>query len=439
MPARFALRSRATASCASPTPHVPTSTASFWSLAELRDADPLLGVALAMIVAVVAAAALHRWVGLPRPLGAMLVGALAGPVALRLVEPTQFDAWKPLLDLAIGILVFELGTRLRPRWLVDNRWLAAGFLLEGALAGIAVTVALSFLGAPMLSATVAGAVAMSTSPVMTMAMLHELKPRGQVAERVLMASALNSVLAMLAVKAWSVVAATGASSSPLSEFVAVGAGALYVVGGSLVLGAAAGGALHGLSRLSRGTDTLVVLQIALVIVASLLAARWKLSPLLALLAAGVVARTAMGLRLTVEPQLGTAGAVLGVLLFVGLGLLFSIDGLTTSGPWIAAIIVARFAGKALAIALTARFSALGWRQAAALTLALQPMGSLAVLLAADSFDWSAALPGAEPTVLQALLVATTLMQASGPLWMQWALRGVARECGDVKEDGDGAR
>lgn len=418
---------------------MPTSTATSWSLAGLRGADPLLAIALAMIVAVVTAAALRRWAGLPRPAGAMLVGALAGPAAFGLIEPTQFDAWKPLLELAVGVLVFELGARLRPRWLVDNRWLAASCVVEGLLAGAAVTGALAWLGAPLLSATVAGAVAMSTSPVIAMAMVHESRARGQVAERLLITSAINSVLAMLAVKAWGVVAATGASSSPLSEFVGVGAGAVYVVVGSLLLGAAAGGALHALSRLARGADSLAVLQIALVIVASLLAARWKLSPLLALLAAGVVARAAMGLRLTVEPQLGSAGAVLGLLLFVGLGLLFRVDGLATLWPWVVAIVVARAAGKALAIALTARFSALGWRQAAALVLALQPMGSLAVLLAVDSFDWSAALPGADAAVLQALLVATTLMQMTGPLWVQWGLRGVARESGDAAEGGHGAR
>ena len=76
---------------------------------------------------------------------------------------------------------------------------------------------------------------------------------------------------------------------------------------------------------------------------------------------------------------------------------------------------------------TARPSGLGWRQAAALTLALQPMSSLAVLLAADTFGWPAQLPRMDAAVLQALLAATTLMQLTGPLWSLLALRHVARE------------
>ena len=69
----------------------------------------------------------------------------------------------------------------------------------------------------------------------------------------------------------------------------------------------------------------------------------------------------------------------------------------------------------------------GWRQAGALTLALQPMSSLAVLLAADTFGGAANPPGVDIFALQALLIATTLMQLTGPVWTSLALRQVAHE------------
>jgi len=53
-----------------------------------------------------------------------------------------------------------------------------------------------------------------------------------------------------------------------------------------------------------------------------------------------------------------------------------------------------------------------------------------VLLVADSFGWRAQLPGADPEVIQALLIATTLMQLSGPLWTLWPLERIVRETGD---------
>ena len=98
----------------------------------------MLGLAAVMLIAVVAASALHRLLRLPRLAGYMLVGALASPLGLGLLQPDDLDGWKPIIDLAIAALVFELGSRLRPRWLIDNPWLAASCVLEGLCAALAV-------------------------------------------------------------------------------------------------------------------------------------------------------------------------------------------------------------------------------------------------------------------------------------------------------------
>lgn len=399
-------------------PHLPTS----WSLDPLRGVDPVLGLALLMALAVVLAEELHRRLRLPRACGHMLVGVLASPVLLRLIERTELDPWKPLIDLAIAVLVFELGSRIRLRWLWDNPGLALSCLLEGLVAGLVVMFTLMWMGVSALSAAAVGAVAMSTSPVIIMAVMHESQPRGQVTERLLVMTAINSVLAMLALKIWRVIAAT-----PGHDLANAATGALVVVCGSVLLGTACALLLEKLSPSVRDTPAMPVLQIALVISASLLAAHWTLSPLLSLLVASVVARNRMRHGLTVERQLGSAGAALSALLFISLGVMLTLNGVATVWPWVLAIVLARLVGKGVVIAALARPSGLGWHQAGALTLALQPMSSLAVLLAADTFAWSSQLPGVEPAVIQALLVATTLMQLSGPLWTTLSLRYLATE------------
>ena len=398
--------------------------APLWTLDGLRNADPVLGVALLMVIAVVIADLLQRYLRLPRPCGYMLVGAVASPLVLRLMERSELDAWKPVIDLAIAVLVFELGTRIRPRWLIDNPALAVTCVLEGALAGLAVTGSLVYLGVSPPSAAVAGIVAMSTSPVITLAVLHESRPRGQVTERLLLMTAINSVVAMLALKTWHVLAA-GAQH----DLASTAASGLYVIAGSVLLGAACGLLLEALGKRVADTGAMPVLHIALVTIASMVAVQWKLSPLLALLVAGIVARSRMRHGLNVEPQLGTAGAALVVVLFLCLGLLLTLDHLDSLWPLVLAIIAARALGKGVAVMALAKPSGLGWRQAGALTLALQPMSSLAVLLAADTFLWASQLPGMEARVLQALLTASTLMQLTGPLWATIALKQVAREAG----------
>jgi Kef-type K+ transport system membrane component KefB len=397
-----------------------------WTLDGLRAADPVLGIALLMLIAILLAEALHRAWRVPRICGHMLTGAIAGPVMLRLLDGLDLDPWKPLIDLAIGALLFELGARIRPRWLIDNPWLALSSVLQSLLAGALVAGTLVLLGAPTLTAAVAGTVALASSPVIVLAVAHETRSRGQVTERLLLMTAINAVLAVIGLKVLRVVLASD-SGAPGDELLNALISALRVISGSFLLGVACGFALDRLSPLVRGTPAMPVLQIALVIIASMLAAQWTLSPLLALLVAGMTARARMKHGLTVEPHLGSAGAVLTVLLFICLGLLFTVDELLSLWPWVLAIVLARLAGTGIAIGALARLSGLGWRQAAALALALQPMSSLAVLLAADTFAWSSQLPGAHTPTVQALLLAVTLMQITGPVWTQLSLRHVARE------------
>ncbi len=404
------------------------AAAPLWTLEGLRGADPVLGFALVMLVAVVLAEQLHRRLRLPRLWGYMITGALASPLGLRIFERTDLDPWKPIIDLAIGVLVFELGSRIRPRWLIDNPWLALSCVLEGLVAGLCVTAGLIYLDAPVSSAWLAGAVAMSTSPIITLVLVHEVRSRGQVTERLLMMAAINSLLTILAIKGWRVMVAADAPTLLGAELLPAVTDAILVVSGSFLLGVAAGWLLAKLTQPIRAVAAAPVLQIALVILAAMLAAQWKLSPMLVLLVAGMVARSRMGHALTVEPHLGSAGAVLTVLLFIALGMLFTLDGLPALWPWVVAILLARLVGKGMVVALLARLSALGWKQAAALTLALQPLSSLAVLLAGDTFAWSDELSGMDAGLLQALLVATTVSHLIGPMLTKWSLQSLVSEC-----------
>jgi Kef-type K+ transport system membrane component KefB len=398
--------------------------APLWTLEGLRAADPVLVLALLLLVAVLVAELLHRAGGLPRACGHMLTGALAGPLLLRVVEPAELDPWKPLIDLAIGALLFELGTRIRPRWLLDNRGLAASAVLQALLTGLLVAAAAMALGVPATSAAVAGSVAAASSPVIVLTVAHELGSRGQVTERMLMMAAINSVLAVLALKVMQVVlAAGGGTGDPVVALAA----ALRVVSGSFLLGVVAGWGLSRIAPMVRGTPSMPVVLITIVILATMVAAHWTLSPLLALLVAGMVARARMRHGLTVEPHLGSAGAALNVMLFVSLGLLLSIEGIGTAWPWALLIIAVRLAATAIAVSVLAPASGLGWRQAGALVVALQPMSGLAMLLAADTFGWPSQLPGVHEHLLQSLLLAVAIMQFTGPVWTRVALGRIARE------------
>lgn len=402
-----------------------------WTLDTLRDLDPVLGLAGLVLVAVLAGDAVQRLLKLPRLLGWMAIGLLAGPPALRLLAPADLDPWKPLIDLAMGVLLFELGSRLRPRWLVDNPGLALQIGASSLAAGGLVGFSLVALGAPAGASALVAAVAMSSSPLVAMALLHASQPRGQVTERLLMASACSSVLAVLALQALTVLVpplvagadAVAAETGWLHALLRAG----LVLCGSVLLGLGAALALDALSRPVRDPGTQAVLQLALLVATALLAGGWGLSPMLTLLVLGMAARARMGHRLSVAPQLGSAGTALGVLLFVCLGLLSTLEGLATLWPWVLAIVLARALGLGLGVLGTARLSGLGWRQAGALAMALQSMTPTVLLIGLGSYGHSLGQEEAERSLWQALLIATTLLQLLGPVLGRYALGQLAGE------------
>src|SRR5215470_19410289 len=70
---------------------------------------------------------------------------------------------------------------------------------EALLAGVLVFLTLNYyFGQARLVAAVAGAIAMSTSPAVLMRVAADLRAEGQVTERALILTAMNSVLAFLA-------------------------------------------------------------------------------------------------------------------------------------------------------------------------------------------------------------------------------------------------
>jgi hypothetical protein len=76
-----------------------------------------------VVIGLLAGEALRRYASLPRIMGYVLAGAALGPHGLgALTDDLLFDL-RLLIDLSIGLIVFELGFRLDYKWLRRNRWL----------------------------------------------------------------------------------------------------------------------------------------------------------------------------------------------------------------------------------------------------------------------------------------------------------------------------
>ena len=148
-----------------------------------------------VIVGLVAGEALRRYAALPRIIGYVLVGAALGPRALGLISDNMLFDLRPLVDLSIGLIVFELGFRLDFKWLRANRWLFATAIAEALFSFLAIFAARLWFDFRPVLAAMAAAIGTATSPATVMLVVHDVRAQGHITERLLLFTAVNSAFA----------------------------------------------------------------------------------------------------------------------------------------------------------------------------------------------------------------------------------------------------
>ena len=155
---------------------------------------------LALLLAWAAGELGQRWLRIPRISIYAIVGFLLASSQAGLLPQTPSERILLLANIAFGLILFEAGYRLNLRWLRANPWLAATSVAEATLSFAAVYWLVRSRGMAQDPALLLSALAMASSPATIVRVLNELRSSGQVTERVLHLSALNSALAVLVLK-----------------------------------------------------------------------------------------------------------------------------------------------------------------------------------------------------------------------------------------------
>jgi Kef-type K+ transport system membrane component KefB len=359
---------------------------------------------------------LRRYVGLPRIIGYVLAGVALGPRVSGLLGPGALGKARVLIDLSLGLIVFELGFRLDLAWLMRNPWLFVTAIAESVLGFLAVLAALLYFDFPFELAACAAAIGAATSPAVTLLVAHELRAEGQITERMLLFTAVNTAFAYVALTLllpfqhlqhgldWS-----GALLRPV-----------YILVGSTLAGLAVCTLMLGLAGwLGKREDRQFVLLVALVVLTVGGARALNLSVGLALLALGMLARNLDRKHVLLPLRFGYGGQLFFVILFVVSGAALQFGALTSAAPVVIAFVVARFLGKALAILLFGHLSGIRPGGAGLLSIALLPMAGLAVILVNDTLALD---PSFGVQLAPVVLAAVALLELLGPLATQFALR-----------------
>lgn len=380
----------------------------------------LFWLSLALVAGALLGEGVQRLFAVPRIIGYGAVGLVLAAGGYGLRDGQLPGVLRLVVDLALGVLLFELGSRVRLAWLRDNPWLLASSVLESLLSFAAVAAVMRAFGFAWPLSFLAAAIVVPVSAAVVGRVAGDLGAAGQVTERLIVLTALNTLFGVLAHKllsGWLHVDQAGDWVRAISQ-------PLWVFGGSVLLAAVLARLVGWVARrLDLRHENSVLLLLGLIVVAQIAATTLNLSTLLLPLLAGVLLRNS-GERPWVWPRhFGTAGGVLVLMLFVIVGAAWS-PALVAQGLAAAvAILLARAAAKLLAVQALARVSGLAQRQGLGLSLALTPISGTTLVLYLDT---ASTHPQVAAALAPVVLTAIGLMELLGPLAVQAGLK-LARE------------
>ncbi|MBI1890577.1 MAG: cation:proton antiporter [Burkholderiales bacterium] len=368
----------------------------------------------AIVVAWLAGEFVARWTGLPRISIYGLVGFILATGQTGLLARVEGSPIVLLAHIAFGLILFELGYRINLRWLRTNPWIGVSGVVEAGATFAAVYLVAQWYGATMLVALLLASLSMATSPAAIMRVINEQHSSGQVTERIVHLSALNCVLAVFAfnvILGLLVFQTSGSvleaiSSSLLVVLVSAGLGALF--------GVLVPAVMRQLGNLAN--EATVAFAIAVILLVAVTYSV-KLSPLLATLTFGLVARHRRVALTQAQRNFGTLGGVLTVLLFVFAASTLKWQRVATGASLALLLIGARFAIKTIAVALFARVSGISWRKGALTGMGLAPLSVFVILVLEQARHLGLGIAD-ELTALAAMAL---LMDVLGPIITQWAL------------------
>jgi Kef-type K+ transport system membrane component KefB len=377
--------------------------------------SPALWLALSLVVAVLVGEALVRYAKLPRIVGYIGIGLLLGPGGMGLIPQLPDTEWRLVVDLALGILLFELGSKVNLRWLRANPWLAGTSLLEAGTSFFAVFLLLLWFDIPAVTASVAAAIAIATSPAIVIRIVTESRAQGQVTDRLLLMTALNCIYAVIFHKI-AVAFMHGETGTDLVHSILA---PLYLISGSALLAWLFGITFERIHHyVGQHEETFSFVLFGMILFATIMASTLTLSPILEMLAAGMLTRYQRQRSRSFPPHFGSAGAVLVVLMFIANGLAADLGGLRY-GLLVLLLIVVRSAAKLVAVLILGHYSGIGMRQTMALGISLAPMSSVALLLTLDTSTMFPAFGSGMGLVLMSCIV---ILELAGPIMVQKALK-----------------
>ncbi|MBK6869224.1 MAG: cation:proton antiporter [Burkholderiales bacterium] len=366
-------------------------------------------------------AARIRW--LPTITGYMAIGLAMGPSGLGILNDQGLSQALVLVDIALGLILFKLGTALHP----VKAWRTPGLVLTGVaeslITALVIGVLLWWLSGSLIVALLGGAIAVSSSPAVLIHVAHEFDAEGPTLDAAEMLVAINNVLSFLLFTLALPIALFGQGGTLLSAIevplVSMAGAVAFSVVTALII-----------TRISRVTLVheahlrfpLVVGGVMLVLG---LAQALNVSGLFGALTLGIATRWLEKRRSSLSNiEFGGGGDVFFITLFVVAGAKLHLHDLVQYWPVALAFVGARAAAKVVTVTSLGPLFGYPVKKSFAAGLLLVPMAGLAIGLLQTT---STLVPELGARMGAIVLAAVAIFETIGPPVAAWAIKFVGED------------
>ena len=359
----------------------------------------------------------RRLCSLPRTTGYVVFGLLLGKSGLNWIQALQIESASLFIDLALGLILFELGY-LVPRTTSLQR--QARFVTGLAVslgAGAMMFLLFRLWGFSLGSSVFAAALCLATSPAITIATCSDVGAKGERTGLLYTLVATNGAVAFSAV----VLLVPFLNDTDALTIAGRVGGSLGSIIGSIMLGGACAGlVLLGAEKLERQPEHQHLLILGTIVLGVGTAMYLDVSVFLPMLVFGLLVSTIDRDNKVSAIRIASDARVFLVITFVLAGAALDIAYLAAFWKQALMIAAARLLGQWIALALTRDGLGLSWRESVFTTVGLQPMSSIALVLLVNT---QMLYSGMRSELVGMLMATILLMQLLGPLATQTAIKG----------------
>jgi Kef-type K+ transport system membrane component KefB len=312
-----------------------------------------------------------------------------------------------LADAALGLLLFELGYRLNPKWLQSNPTVLIASLTESLLTFLATLGGCLALSVTLEKSLAIASICIATSPGAILRIVREKQSSGQVTNYLLTLSALNCLFSILCFKL-----TVGLFFQSQARVEVASGMMLLVVGSSIGSAWIAAGLLWLLKKWLRFEEDSHAMAIALTVVClTLVMHRQQWSPSLACLVFGMAIRR-VGIKITGRFQdFGTLGRFATLFLFVYLSSRLRLDHFAEGLAIGCAIVVVRITVKTMVPLQFASGFGCSKRKAFLIGLGMWPVSAFAMAMLEQARNYGFDLLMAYPPMTVVIVV----LEVLGPI------------------------